>query len=155
MLVALTRAVSPAFNRCELTHLERQPIDLALAREEHRGYELRLEELGCRLERLPEEPDFPDSVFVEDVAVVLDEIAVITRPGALSRRGERSSIARALERHRSLGHVRAPGVLDGGDVLQVDSRLYVGLSRTESNVPSGMAGSVHGLTLPPEPGHSA
>lgn len=128
MLVALTREVSPAFNRCELTHLERQPIDIARARQQHRGYELCLQELGCRLESLPAEPDFPDSVFVEDVAVVLDEIAVLARPGAPSRRGERPSIARALERHRPLAPIRAPGVLDGGDVLQVEKELYVGLS---------------------------
>ncbi len=128
MLVALTRAVSSAFNRCELTHLEREPIDLALAREQHRGYELLLQQLGCRLVRLPAEPDFPDSVFVEDVAVVLDEIAVITRPGAVSRRGERSTVASKLETYRRLAHIRAPGVLDGGDVLHVGRHLYVGLS---------------------------
>ncbi|MCH7666295.1 MAG: glutaredoxin family protein [Acidobacteria bacterium] len=126
--IALTREVSPAFNRCELTHLEREPIDLALARQQHRGYELRLQEFGCRLERLPAEPDFPDSVFVEDVAVVLDKIAVITRPGATSRRGERSSVARKLETYRPLVHIRAPGLLDGGDVLQVARHLYVGRS---------------------------
>jgi dimethylargininase len=87
-----------------------------------------LEELGCVLESLPAEPDFPDSVFVEDVAVVLDEIAVITRPGAVSRRGERASIAQALAKHRFLAHIRAPGILDGGDVLRVAKNIFVGLS---------------------------
>ncbi|MCP4200570.1 MAG: dimethylargininase [bacterium] len=129
MLVALTREVSPAFDRCELTHVERRPIDVGRAREQHREYERCLEELGCVIERLPAQPDLPDSVFVEDVAVVLDEMAVITRPGAPSRRGERPSIADALEKHRRLAQIGAPGVLDGGDVLQVGKHLYVGLSK--------------------------
>ncbi len=129
MLVALTREVSPAFDRCELTHVERRPIDVGRAREQHREYERCLEELGCVIERLAAEPDLPDSVFVEDVAVVLDEMAVITRPGAPSRREERPSIADALEKHRRLALIEAPGVLDGGDVLQVGKHLYVGLSK--------------------------
>ena len=128
MLIAMTRALSPAFERCELTHVERQPIDLDRAREQHREYERILQECGCRLERLPAEPSLPDSVFVEDAAVVLDEMAVITRPGAVSRRGETTSVARALERYRRLTAIEAPGVLDGGDVLVIDRRIYVGRS---------------------------
>lgn len=128
MLIAMTRALSPAFERCELTHVARQPIDLDRARQQHREYERVLQEAGCRLERLPAEPSLPDSVFVEDVAVVLDEMAVITRPGAVSRRGETASVARALEPHRRLAIIEAPGVLDGGDVLVIDDRIFVGRS---------------------------
>ena len=132
MLVALTRGVSPAIDRCELTHLDREPIEFERAREQHREYERCLEDLGFRVERLSAEPDFPDSVFVEDIALVLAEIAIITRPGAASRRGERPSVATTLEPYRDLASIRSPGVLDGGDVLTVGKQIYVGLS-TRSN----------------------
>jgi dimethylargininase len=128
MLIAITREISPAFNRCELTHLDRQPIDLDLARAQHQQYEAALHELGCDVHSLPAEPDLPDSVFVEDVAIVVDEVAIITRPGAVSRRPEAESIARALSRYRQLCYIEAPGTVDGGDVLRVGKALYVGLS---------------------------
>ncbi len=133
VLVAVTRGVSPAIADCELTHLDRSPIDLEAARFQHAAYEATLADLGCRVEHLPAEPDFPDSVFVEDIAVVLDEVAVITRPGAASRRGERPSIEQALSPHRRLAHIEAPGILDGGDVLVAGRSIHVGLS-TRSNV---------------------
>lgn len=128
MLLALTRDVSPAFERCELTHFEREPIDVAQARIQHAGYEQALRRAGCRVERLPAEPDLPDSVFVEDAAVVFEEIAVITLPGARSRRGETESIAKALAPHRHLASIEPPGTLDGGDVLRVGKVVYVGRS---------------------------
>jgi|TARA_B100001105_G_scaffold210043_1_gene174469 dimethylargininase len=128
MRIAVTRGISPAIGHCQLTHLEREPIDDEVARAQHGTYERVLRDLGCQVEHLAEEPDLPDSVFVEDIAVVLDEVAIITRPGAESRRGERSSIRRALEPHRRLEHIRAPGILDGGDVLVVQKDIYVGLS---------------------------
>lgn len=133
-LVAITRQVSPAFADCELTHLTREPIDVGLARRQHAAYEALLEELGCAVERLPAEPGLPDSVFVEDAAVVVDEVAVVTRPGAQSRRGETASVAAALGRHRPLARIEAPGTLDGGDVLRLGRRVFVGLSaRTNSD----------------------
>ena len=132
MRVAITRGVSPAIGTCELTFLEREAIDVENARTQHSLYEEILKELGCRVEHLDEELDFPDSVFVEDIAIVLDEIAVITRPGALSRRGERPSIEQALAPHRSLKYIQAPAILDGGDVVVVAKDIYVGIS-TRSN----------------------
>ncbi len=128
MLIAITREVSPNFNECALTHLERQPIDLDLARVQHHQYEDALRELGCEVHSLPADPDLPDSVFVEDVAIVLDEVAIITRPGADSRKPEIESIAEALLPYRELCRIEAPGTLDGGDVLRVGKTLYVGLS---------------------------
>lgn len=128
MLTALTRLPGAALEDCELTHLVREPIDVALAAEQHRGYEQCLEALGYRVERLPELPMQPDAVFVEDTAVVLPELAVITRPGAASRRPETASVAAALERYRPLVSIESPGTLDGGDVLQLGKRLYVGQS---------------------------
>jgi dimethylargininase len=120
--------VSPAISRCELTHLPRRPIDLERAIEQHREYETALEELGCRLLRLPAESDLPDSVFVEDTAVVLDEAAVIARPGAASRRAETESVAAALSPLRPLTRIRAPATMDGGDILRVGRQIFVGLS---------------------------
>ncbi len=131
-MIAITRPLSPSFERCELTHRPREVIDIELARRQHEAYEECLVELGCELCRLPIEPELPDSVFVEDAAVVLDELAVITRPGALSRRGETASVASELSRWRSLDHIEDPGTLDGGDVLLLGKQLFVGLS-TRSN----------------------
>lgn len=126
--IAVTRQISSAMQRCELTHLQRGTIDIDLARQQHRAYEQALRTLGCRIESLPEDPAMADSVFVEDTALVLDELAIITRPGALSRRAETPAIAGALGKYRRLMHIEAPGTLDGGDVLQVGRTLYVGTS---------------------------
>jgi len=128
MLIAITREVSPSIGNCELTYLARQAIDLGLARRQHQEYERALRELGCEVRRLPAEPDLPDSVFVEDTALVLDELAIMTRPGAASRRPELRSIAQALEPYRELVFVQAPGTVDGGDMLRVGKTLYIGLS---------------------------
>lgn len=129
MLVAITREVSPAIERCELTHLERVPIRHEVASTQHRDYLQALALLGCKVQRLPVEPELPDSVFVEDAAIVLDEVAVITRPGALSRRPETATVADALKPWRKLLHIEAPGTLDGGDVMRLGRRLFVGLTR--------------------------
>jgi dimethylargininase len=125
-LVALTREVSPAIAQCELVHLERRPIDVELARAQHRAYEAALREAGCEVRSLPANAGLPDSVFVEDTAVVLDEVAVITRPGATSRRPETGAVAAALTPYRPLVTIQAPGTVDGGDVLQVGRTIYVG-----------------------------
>lgn len=128
MPIAITRPVSPRFAECELTHLDRRPINVALAEKQHEAYEDALRRLGCEIEHAGELPFFPDSVFVEDCAVVLDELAIITLPGAESRRGEVFTVAEILENHRSLRYIEAPGVLDGGDVLRVGRQIWVGLS---------------------------
>jgi len=129
MLIALTRGVSPTLADCELQELDREPIDIARAIEQHRDYERCLEELGARVIGLPAEPQFPDGVFVEDPALVLDEIAIMTRMGAESRRGEGESIARALAEFRSIRSIQAPATIEGGDVMRIGKTLYVGLSR--------------------------
>jgi dimethylargininase len=126
--IAITRKVSPAIVRCELTHVRREPIAVARATAQHQEYEACLVRLGCELHSLPTEPQLPDSVFVEDCAVVLDEVAVITRPGAASRRPETRSLAAALEPHRPLVRIREPATLDGGDVLVRGRTLWVGRS---------------------------
>ena len=117
---------------CELSYLPRTAIDMTLAHAQHRAYEQALAALGCRVQSLPALPDCADSVFVEDTAVVLDEVAVITRPGAESRRSESAAMGAALEPYRELRYIEDPGTLDGGDVLQIGDTLYVGLSARSS-----------------------
>jgi dimethylargininase len=132
MWIALTREVSPAIGDCELTHLPRCRIDVARARSQHGKYEECLVRLGCHLRRLPAEPQLPDAVFVEDTCIVLDELVVITRPGAPSRRPEIPSVAQALKEFRDLKYVEPPATIDGGDVLVAGRIVYVGLSSRTS-----------------------
>ena len=128
MLTAITRAVSPALVNCELSFVPRRPIDLARAREQHRAYEQLLEKAGARVISLPPEPKLPDSMFVEDPAIVLDELAVILPLGTETRRAEAASLALALGKFRKLEYVKLPGTLEGGDVLRIGRKLFVGLS---------------------------
>jgi dimethylargininase len=134
MLIAITRAVSRSIVNCELTHLARTPIDVDRARVQHAQYEAALKHLGAAVLSLPEEPILPDSVFVEDTALVLDECAVITRPGADSRRPEIESIAKVLAPYRKLFYVQPEARVDGGDILVAGREIYVGLStRSDTN----------------------
>jgi dimethylargininase len=128
MVTAITRGISPRFNECEITHIERTPLDLDVARAQHCEYVNALKTLGCNVIELPAEADLPDSVFVEDTAFILPEVAVITRPGADSRKPETESIIRALSSYINLIHVREPATVDGGDVLVLGKNIYVGLS---------------------------
>ncbi len=129
MLTAITRAVSPAIVNCELSFIDRKPIDLATAQEQHHAYEKLLEKLGARVISLPAEPDLPDSMFVEDPAIVLDELAVILPLGTATRRREAPSLAQALAKFRKLETISLPGTLEGGDVLGIGRRLFVGLTQ--------------------------
>lgn len=129
---AFTRAVSPRLSECELTHLQRVPIDAAKADAQHSAYERALEQAGYDLVRLPDLPNHPDGVFVEDTALLLDGHAVILRPGAASRAPETASTAAGLADHFELHRV-TDGYVDGGDVLCIGKALYVGLSsRTDA-----------------------
>ena len=127
--LALIRGVPPSIAECELTFVDRQPIDYARAVDQHSAYAHALASLGLELIELPAEPRLPDCCFVEDTAIVLDEVAVIARPGAQSRRPEVEAVAEALARFRPLRRIEAPACLDGGDVLAVGRRLFVGQSR--------------------------
>jgi len=129
MLLAITRKVSPALACCELSFVPRQPIDLALACQQHSAYERMLESLGARVLSLPAEPDLPDSIFVEDPAIVLDELAVMLSPGVESRRKEVDSLVKALEPYRPLARIALPGTLEGGDILRLGRKLFVGVTR--------------------------
>jgi dimethylargininase len=135
MTIAITRKISPRFNECEITHIDRAPIDLDIARVQHQQYVNALAEIGCQVIELPAEADLPDSVFVEDTAFILPEVAVITRPGADSRKPETESIIQALSPYRALVHVTTPATVDGGDVLVLGKNIYIGKS-TRSNAAS-------------------
>jgi dimethylargininase len=125
-VIVLTRPVPQSLTDCELTHVQRVPIDIAIARRQHAEYERMLAALGCEIVRLPAADELPDSVFVEDTAIVLDEIAVITRPGAPSRRRETREVVTTLGSFRPLQFLTEPATLDGGDVLRLGRVLYVG-----------------------------
>jgi dimethylargininase len=129
MLTAITRAVSPAIVHCQLSFIDRKPIDLATAQEQHHAYESLLQKLGARIVSLPAVPDLPDSMFVEDPAIVLDELAVILPLGTETRRREAASLAQALAKFRKLEYVSLPGTLEGGDVLRIGRKLFVGLTK--------------------------
>jgi dimethylargininase len=129
VLTAITRAVSPAIVNCELSFIPRQPIELQIAREQHHSYEQLLEKLGARVVSLASQPDLPDSMFVEDPAIVLDELAVIFPLGTESRRLEAASLAEAISKFRTLAYVTLPGHLEGGDILRIGRKLFVGVTK--------------------------
>jgi dimethylargininase len=126
--IAITRAPAATLAQCELTFRERTPIDVALARRQHDAYEHALRSLGIEVVRLPPRDEWPDSVFIEDAALVLDEVAVITRPGAPTRVAEGAALEDTLAHFRPLRHITAPATLDGGDVVRTGRALYVGKS---------------------------
>lgn len=133
MPLAITRDVSPRFNDCEITHIARTPINLEVAIAQHRGYVNALKNLGYEVLELPAKADLPDSVFVEDIAFILPEVAVITRPGADSRKPETESIAQALSLHTKLIYIREPATVDGGDVLVLGKKIFIGMSTRSNN----------------------
>jgi dimethylargininase len=128
MKIAFTRKVSPNISQCELTHLERQVIEYENAVRQHEEYQECLASAGYAVFTLPADTSLPDSVFVEDAAIIFDELAIITRPGADSRKAETLLVAEALRPYRSLSFIHEPGTLDGGDVLRVGRRVYIGIT---------------------------
>ncbi len=124
---ALVRAPSGRLAEGIVTHLARTPVDVALARQQHAAYVAALAAAGWAIGQVPAAEDCPDSVFVEDTVVVVDDLAVLARPGAAVRRAEVGGAADAVA---SLGlrtaRITEPGTLDGGDVLQAGTTVYVG-----------------------------
>jgi dimethylargininase len=131
-LTAITRELNAAIGTCELTFLPRAGIDVDLALQQHRDYEEALTTLGCHIVRLSTETGLADSVFIEDTAVILEEIAVMCRPGVASRRAEVAKVERTLRKFCELRWIESPGTLDGGDVLVAGKAIFAGLS-TRSN----------------------
>lgn len=150
MWTAITREVSPALADCQLSFVERDAIDIDRARAQHAAYRTALQALGCEVLELPAEAAFPDSVFVEDVALAFDEIAIATRPGAESRREEGSAVLELLGSVRPVSRIQAPGTLDGGDVLRIGKRVFVGLSARSNAAGHGQLRELlvpHGYTV--------
>ena len=113
------------------------PPDLALALQQHDAYCRTLARLGLSLVRLPPDPEFPDSTFVEDAAIITGRGGILTRPGAPSRAGEVAAIRTALgEWLPEPAEIEAPGTLDGGDVCEAGSHFFLGLS--ERSNPEGL-----------------
>lgn len=127
-IVAITNAPSPLLPQCELTHLERTPIDYDIALRQHEGYQAMLRACGAEVDALRVNVDHADGVFIEDTAIVLDEIAVMMSMGAPSRRGEPAAIETALRRYRPVERITLPATMDGGDVARVGRTLLVGQS---------------------------
>ncbi len=132
MLIAITREVNAGLGNCELTFSPRTSINVDLAMHQHQQYQLALSSLGCEIVTLLTMPALRDSVFIEDTALVLNEIAVLCRPGAESRRGEVAGVEGVLMEYRPIEAIQPPGTLDGGDLLVVGRSIYAGLS-TRSN----------------------
>jgi dimethylargininase len=128
MLTAITRTVSSSLANCELSFIDRKPIDMEKARAQHHAYGALLAKLGAKVISLPEEKELPDSMFVEDPALVLDEVAVVCTLGTETRRKEAPSLAQALEPYRKLAYIKLPGTLEGGDVLRIGRKIFVGLT---------------------------
>jgi dimethylargininase len=134
--MAITREISSAFDNVGatqasplLTYLPRVPIDIERARAQHAAYEWALVDAGCTVRRIDSGPDMPDAVFVEDIAVVFRGGAVITRPGAESRRVETPAVSAVLARHGlPLREIVEPATLDGGDVLTIGRQVFIGQS---------------------------
>lgn len=128
MKTAIVRHVSPSVSLCELTHLEREPVSYDIACAQHALYVEMLERHGWNVVALPADPDLPDCAFVEDTVVVTDERAVLTCPGATSRRHEVEDISDTIASFRPVSRIESPATLDGGDVLVIGREIWVGRS---------------------------
>ena len=137
LTIAITNTPSARLTECELTHLERTPIDYAVALRQHQDYGEMLRACGADVHALDVNRDHPDGVFIEDTAVVLDEIAVMMSMGAASRRGEPRAIEAALRPWREIERITLPATIDGGDVARVGRTLLVG--RSSRTNPAGIA----------------
>jgi dimethylargininase len=126
MNVALTHIVSPNIAQCELSFIERSPIDYDRAVQQHEAYCALLEECGLRVIELTVNSSYPDSTFIEDTAFVVEEIAVMARMGAESRRGEVAGIESVLASYRTIDRILPPATLEGGDVLLAGSKVFAG-----------------------------
>ena len=128
MRVALTHQPSSRFDQCQLTYVDPAPIAVDRARAQHAAYCDLLRRHGLEVRMLDANDAFPDSVFVEDTAIVLDELALLTALGTPTRRGEQIAVAAALADYRPVTPIPFPATIEGGDVLRVGRTLFVGHS---------------------------
>ena len=125
---AIVREVPDSFTQCVTSFIGSEPIDVNLARKQHKVYCETLVHLGLKLINLPADNSLPDCCFVEDTAIVLEELAIITKPGVSSRVAETIEMQRALDPVKMLYYIKSPGTIEGGDVLKIDKKLYIGTS---------------------------
>lgn len=126
--IAITNTPSPSLERCELTHLERVSIDYTVALRQHEGYQEMLRACGAEVRALEVNRDHPDGVFIEDTAIVLDEVATLMSMGTASRRAEPVGIEPELRKYRPIERVKLPATIEGGDVVRIARTLLVGRS---------------------------
>ncbi len=127
-MLALTHIPSPNLQQCQRTYVAAAGIDQVLANQQHDSYCRMLRRLGADVRTLDVNRDWPDSVFIEDTAIVLDEVAILTSMGAASRRLEPAGIELELRRYREVERIELPATIEGGDVLRVGRTLLVGQS---------------------------
>jgi dimethylargininase len=127
-MLAITHLPSPKMNDCVVTYAEHQAIDLQAALRQHAAYRQLLADCGAEVRVLDVNLGHPDCVFVEDNAVVLDELVIVASLGVRSRRGETPAIAEELGKYLPLARIELPATLEGGDVLRVGRKLLVGAS---------------------------
>jgi len=140
VLTAITRTPSLSLPSCELSFLQRAPIDVDLARVQHREYQRALRDAGASVVELAPLDDCPDATFVEDTAIVLDGLAIVATMGAETRRPESEAMGQILGHYHTVHRLSAPATLDGGDVLHLGRTLYVGLTpRTNADAPAQLA----------------
>jgi dimethylargininase len=127
-MLAITNVPSPKLHVCERTFVAHEPIDYQRALAQHAAYCDALRDCRARVVKLNVNADQPDGTFIEDTAVVLDEVAVLASMGAASRRNELRAIEPILREHREIVRIDPPASLEGGDVLRVGRTLLVGVS---------------------------
>jgi dimethylargininase len=132
-MLALTHLPSPNLESGQRTHVARVPLDYGLAVRQHAAYCQTLRDCGATIHTLEVNRDLPDSTFLEDTAVVLDEVAVLASMGTAARRAEPAGVEAELRKYRPLARIEPPATLEGGDVLRVGQVLLVGVSaRTDA-----------------------
>ncbi len=153
-MLALIHVPSPHMDSCQLTHKAREEIDIGRMAQQHEAYCQMLRDCGAEVRTLDIHRDLPDCCFIEDTAIVLDEVAVLTSMGSPARRPELAGIEPILRQYREVRRIELPATIEGGDVLQIGRRLLVGVSsRTNRAGISALANIVecHGYEVVPVP----
>jgi dimethylargininase len=139
---AIARKPGPNFAEGLTTATNDEPPDYAALIDQHKKYISTLESIGLEVILLDALTDHPDAYFVEDTAVVADNVAVITNPGAHPRKGEEDTIAAVMSKYRKLEKIQPPGTVDGGDILQVDKHFFIGVSERTNHEGAGQLGHI-------------
>ncbi len=145
MLAALTRCVPRSIEDCLLTYMDRESIDLERAESQHAAYEAALRSAGFAVQPLPAIDSCPDSVFMEDTGIILDEVAVIGNMATPERGPEAQAVRGLVSELRPVVEIKSPGTLEGGDIFRIEKTIFVGLG-TRTN-PDG-AGQLQDAVQP-------